>query len=91
MFLKKKKQDKQNLKCEESFKTSFISGLNEKIENAKKDIAELNKGLAQRDFNGETYEFCVSPTSRDDFKEYYKIIQSGKEYMVNNLLSETLK
>ena len=60
------------------------------IENAKKDIAELNKGLAQRDFNGETYEFCVSPTSRDDFKEYYKIIQSGKEYMVNNLLSETL-
>ena len=24
------------------------------------------------------------------FKEYYKIIQSGKEYMVNNLLSETL-
>ena len=49
MFLKKKKQDKQNLKCEESFKTSFISGLNEKIENAKKDIAELNKGLAQRD------------------------------------------
>ena len=71
-------------------KNHFISGLNEKIENAKKDIAELNKGLAQRDFNGETYEFCVSPTSRDDFKEYYKIIQSGKEYMVNNLLSETL-
>ena len=58
-----------------------------RYENAKKDIAELNKGLAQRDFNGETYEFCVSPTSRDDFKEYYKIIQSGKEYMVNNLLS----
>ena len=51
----------RKLKCEESFKTSFISGLNEKIENAKKDIAELNKGLAQRDFNGETYEFCVSP------------------------------
>ena len=68
----------------------IVNLLNEKIENAKKDIAELNKGLAQRDFNGETYEFCVSPTSRDDFKEYYKIIQSGKEYMVNNLLSETL-
>ena len=65
----------------------IVNLLNEKIENAKKDIAELNKGLAQRDFNGETYEFCVSPTSRDDFKEYYKIIQSGKEYMVNNLLS----
>ena len=87
---KEEKTRQAKLKCEESFKTSFISGLNEKIENAKKDIYELNKGLAQRDFNGETYEFCVSPTSRDDFKEYYKIIQSGKEYMVNNLLSETL-
>lgn len=87
---KEEKTRQAKLKCEESFKTSFISGLNEKIENAKKDIAELNKGLAQRDFNGETYEFCVGPTTRDDFKEYYKIIQSGKEYMVNNLLSETL-
>lgn len=87
---KEEKTRQAKLKCEESFKTSFISGLNEKIENAKKDIYELNKGLAQRDFNGETYEFCVSPTSRDDFKEYYKIIQSGKEYMTNNLLSETL-
>ena len=72
---KEEKTRQAKLKCEESFKTSFISGLNEKIENAKKDIYELNKGLAQRDFNGETYEFCVSPTSRDDFKEYYKIIQ----------------
>ena len=87
---KEEKTRQAKLKCEESFKTSFISGLSEKIENAKKDIYELNKGLAQRDFNGETYEFCVSPTSRDDFKEYYKIIQSGKEYMANNLLSETL-
>lgn len=87
---KEEKTRQAKLKCEESFKTSFISGLNEKIENAKRDIYELNKGLAQRDFNGETYEFCVSPTSRDDFKEYYKIIQSGKEYMANNLLSETL-
>ena len=87
---KEEKTRQAKLKCEESFKTSFISGLNEKIENAKKDIYELNKGLAQRDFNGETYEFCVSPTSRDDFKEYYKIIQSGKEHMANNLLSETL-
>lgn len=87
---KEEKTRQAKLKCEESFKTSFISGLNEKIENAKKDIYALNKGLAQRDFNGETYEFCVSPTSRDDFKEYYKIIQSGKEYMANNLLSETL-
>lgn len=78
------------LKCEESFKTSFISGLNEKIENAKRDIHALNKGLAQRDFNGETYEFCVSATTKDNFKEYFKIIQSGKEYMANNLLSETL-
>lgn len=87
---KTEKTRQAKLKCEESFKTSFISGLNEKIENAKRDIHSLNKGLAQRDFNGETYEFCVSPTSKDNFKEYFKIIQSGKEYMANNLLSETL-
>ena len=46
---KEEKTRQAKLKCEESFKTSFISGLNEKIENAKKDIAELNKGLAQRE------------------------------------------
>ena len=37
---KEEKTRQAKLKCEESFKTSFISGLNEKIENAKKDIAE---------------------------------------------------
>lgn len=87
---KTEKTRQAKLKCEESFQTSFISGLNEKIENAKKDISILNKGLAQRDFNGETYEFCVSATKKENFKDYYKIIQSGKEYMTNNLLSEAL-
>lgn len=33
---KEEKTRQAKLKCEESFKTSFISGLNEKIENAKK-------------------------------------------------------
>lgn len=78
------------IKSEETFKTSFVSGLNEKIENARKDLIILNKNLSKRDFNGEIYEFCISPTSQKDFKEYYEIIQTGKEYISDNLLSETL-
>ena len=87
---KTEKTRQAKLKCEESFKTSFISGLNEKIENAKRNINSLNKGLSQRNFNGETYEFIVTATKKENFKEYYKIIQTGKEYMTDNLLSETL-
>ncbi len=78
------------LKCEESFKESFISGLSEKIHDAKENIKTLNKGLAKRDFNGETYEFCVTATKKENFKDYYDIIETGKEYMANNLFSETL-
>jgi len=78
------------LKSEETFKTSFVSGLSEKIENAKRDIQILNKGLSKRDFNGETYEFCVTATTKTNFREYYDIIQTGKEYVSNNLLSEML-
>lgn len=87
---KTEKTRQAKLKCKESFKTSFISGLNEKIENAKRNINALNKGLSQRNFNGETYEFIVTATKKENFKEYYKIIQTGKEYMTDNLLSETL-
>lgn len=47
---KTEKTRQAKLKCEESFKTSFISGLNEKIENAKRNINALNKGLSQRNF-----------------------------------------
>ncbi|MDF9825514.1 uncharacterized protein YPO0396 [Breznakia sp. PF5-3] len=78
------------LKSEETFQTSFVSGLNEKIDNAKRDILFLNKNLSKRDFNGETYEFCISPTSKTGFKEYYEIIHTGKDYISDNLLSETL-
>lgn len=87
---KTEKTRQAKLKCEESFKTSFISGLHEKIENAKRDISMLNKGLTKRNFNGETYEFVVTATKKDNFKNYYKIIQTGKDYIADNLLSETL-
>lgn len=87
---KKRKTLDAKLKCEESFKTSFISGLAEKIRNARDDIDQLNKGLAKRDFNGEKYEFCVSPTKKDHFKDYYRIIVSGKEYQSDDLLSDIL-
>lgn len=87
---KTEKTRQAKLKCEESFKESFISGLSEKINEAKENIKMLNKGLAKRDFNGETYEFCVTATKKENFKDYYDIIETGKEYMANNLFSETL-
>lgn len=86
----KEKTRSAKLKSEESLKTSFISGINEKIENAKKEINLLNKSLANYDFNGEKYEFCISPTSKDNFKEYYEIIQSGRDYDAQSLLSDCL-
>lgn len=79
------------IKSEESFQTSFISGLNEKIENAKRDIRQLNKGLEKRNFNGERYEFIVDASKEKEFRQYYHILQSGKNYHAEDLFSETLE
>ena len=50
----KRQDDVRNArrKCEQSFQESFISRLYEKINQAKKDIKELNKGLQNKNFNG---------------------------------------
>ena len=78
------------MKCEMSFQESFISRLYEKIQQAKKDIQELNKGLKNKNFNGDHYEFEVNPSRRPEYRQYYDIISTNQQYNSDNLFVTTL-
>lgn len=78
------------VKCEMSFQESFISRLYEKIQQAKKDIQELNKGLKNKNFNGDHYEFEVNPSRRPEYRKYYDIISTNQQYTSDNLFVTTL-
>lgn len=67
-------------KCEQSFQESFISRLYEKIVQARKDIDELNRGLKNKNFNGDSYEFIVGPSKRKEYRKYYDIITTNQKY-----------
>lgn len=88
----KRQEDVRNarMKCEMSFQESFISRLNEKINQAKKDIRELNDGLKNKNFNGDRYEFEVNPSKRKEYRKYYDIISSNQQYNSDNLFVTTL-
>ncbi|MEI3327213.1 MAG: SbcC/MukB-like Walker B domain-containing protein [Thomasclavelia sp.] len=88
----KRQDDVRNArrKCEQSFQESFISRLYEKINQAKKDIKELNKGLQNKNFNGDSYEFEVNPSRRKDYRRYYDIIASNQQYNSDDLFVTTL-
>ena len=75
------------MKCEMSFQESFISRLYEKIQ---KDIQELNKGLKNKNFNGDHYEFEVNPSRRPEYRQYYDIISTNQQYNSDNLFVTTL-
>lgn len=77
-------------KCEQTFQESFISRLSEKIMKAKKDIKDLNKGLSDKNFNGDSYEFEVNASKRKEYKKYYDIIVSNQQYNNDNLFVTTL-
>lgn len=77
-------------KCEISFQESFISRLNEKISQAKKDIRELNNGLKDKNFNGDRYEFEVNPSKRKEYRKYYDIINTNQQYTSEDLFVTTL-
>ncbi|WP_308698773.1 SbcC/MukB-like Walker B domain-containing protein [uncultured Thomasclavelia sp.] len=88
----KRQDDVRNArrKCEQSFQESFISRLNEKINQAKKDIKDLNKGLQGKNFNGDSYEFEVNPSRRKEYRRYYDIITSNQQYNSDDLFVTTL-
>lgn len=77
-------------KCEQSFQESFISRLYEKIVQARKDIDELNKGLKNKNFNGDSYEFIVGPSKRKEYRKYYDIITTNQKYTSDDLFVTTL-
>ncbi|WP_286154726.1 ATP-binding protein [Thomasclavelia cocleata] len=88
----KRQDDVRNArrKCEQSFQESFISRLYEKINQARKDIKELNKGLENKNFNGDSYEFEVNPSRRKDYRRYYDIIATNQQYNSDDLFVTTL-
>lgn len=88
----KRQDDVRNArrKCEQSFQESFISRLNEKINQAKKDIRDLNKGLQGKNFNGDSYEFEVNPSRRKEYRRYYDIIATNQQYNSDDLFVTTL-
>lgn len=77
-------------KCEQSFQESFISRLYEKIVQARKDIDELNRGLKNKNFNGDSYEFIVGPSKRKEYRKYYDIITTNQKYTSDDLFITTL-
>lgn len=79
-------------RAENSFRQDFISKLNEKIQEAKKKLANINKSLAKHPFGNdeEVYEFSYGPTKDNEFCEYYRIINSGKLLEADDLFTEVL-
>ena len=61
-----------------------------KIENAKKDIAKLNKVSTKRFLMVKPMNFVFHQLQEMILKNTIRSSNQGKEYMVNNLLSETL-
>lgn len=88
----KRQEDVRNArrKCEQSFQESFISRLYEKIIQAKRNISELNSGLKNKNFNGDSYEFEVNPSKRKEYRRYYDIIVTNQKYNSDDLFVTTL-
>ncbi|MGL4383485.1 MAG: SbcC/MukB-like Walker B domain-containing protein, partial [Bacilli bacterium] len=78
------------LKCELTFQEDFISKLRNKIEYAKSSIKKLNNNLKLTPFNGDIYEFVISPSKKAAFKDYYQIIMSQQDYHLQDIFSQGL-
>ncbi len=79
-------------KCENSFKEDFIAKLREKILNAEEDLEKLNKSLKDKLFGSENerYQFIISESKQPEFRDYYRIIQSGQDFNTNSLFVDAL-
>lgn len=79
-------------KCEKTFQEDFLSKLREKILTAKENFHLLNKTLKTKPFGSdkEVYKFTYKESSKKDFKDYYKILQSSEDFESRSLLVESL-
>lgn len=88
----KSKAEEARRNCEQQFRDSFITALNENIRNAKREIKNLNDVLAHHPFgiNQERYRFLCNQPKDDEMREYYQIITSGKVLESQSLFEEVL-
>ncbi|OTP10197.1 hypothetical protein A5844_001895 [Enterococcus sp. 10A9_DIV0425] len=77
-------------KSEKAFNESFVAKLSDNINKAKKSIKELNKGLEQQSFNGDTYKFVYEANSDPAFKQYYEIVTGNNALYMDNLFLDGL-
>ncbi len=77
-------------KCEDGFRSVFLSGLRSNILEAQEQIKKLNKSLDKHPFgrDKEKYQFVFKASS--DLEDYYRIIMSGDEITGKDLFTETL-
>lgn len=75
-----------------NFNDNFISALREKIKEGIEEIKNVNKNLKSHPFGNsqETYEFVWKESGDQEMREYYRIINSGKDIEQRDLFTETL-
>ncbi len=80
------------IRAEASFKEDFISKLKEKIERSQKTLDKINKNLSLHPFGNdqEIYKFHYEATKDGEFRNYYRIIMSGKMMESTDLFTEIL-
>ncbi len=76
--------------CQISFREDFISKLKDKIDDAKRELKELNKALKGNPFGNEQYEFILDKSTNPEMANYYRIITSGNNYQMNTLFENNL-
>lgn len=75
-----------------NFNDNFISVLREKIKEGLEEIKNVNKNLRSHPFGNsqETYEFVWKESGDQEMRDYYRIINSGKDIEQRDLFTETL-
>ncbi len=75
-----------------NFNDNFISVLREKIQEGLEDIKNVNRNLKSHPFGNsqETYEFVWKESGDQEMRDYYRIINSGKDTEQRDLFTETL-
>lgn len=75
-----------------NFNDNFISVLREKIKDGIEEIKNINKNLRKHPFGNshEIYEFIWKESGDQEMREYYRIINSGRDIEQKDLFTETL-
>ena len=88
----KEKANEAYITAKASFRQDFIAKLREKIDDGKATLKSLNKKLSQHTFgtDKEVFSFEYGPSKDPEFKEYYRIIESGTSMELSTLLDTVM-